>query len=104
MVFFDRCGLYIQSKQSLQDKIAAIDAIIDALIIQSADAILSENISEYQLNDGQTIIKQVYRGSANISKAILAYESIKQIYVNRLNGRVVRSIDSKNFRNFHGNR
>jgi len=104
MVYFDRCGLYIQSKQSLHDKIVAIDAIIDALIVQSADAIASENITEYQLNDGQTIIKQVYRGASNISQAIMSFESIKQIYVNRLNGRVVRSIDSKNFRNFRGNR
>jgi hypothetical protein len=105
MVFFDKCGLYVQSQTTLQAKIIAIDAIIQALedsallIAGGGDA-----VSEYQLNDGQTIIKQVYRGSAAISKAINDYEIIKQLYVNRLNGRVVRSIDSKNFRNSRGTR
>ncbi len=105
MVFFDRCGLYIQSKTTLQAKIAAIDAIIQAL---EDSALLvaggGDAVSEYQLNDGQTIIKQVYRGTAGIAKAINDFEAIKQRYVNRLNGRIIRSIDSKNFRNFRGNR
>lgn len=99
MVVFDRCGLYIESCTTLQAKIAAINAIIDALEIQALDAIATNNITEYQLNDGQTIIKEVYRGSDNIAKAINEYEAIKQRYVNRLNGRVIRGVDSKNFRN-----
>lgn len=102
MVVFDRCGLYVESQTTLAAKIVAIDAIIDALIIQGADSIATENITEYQLNDGQTIIKQVYRGTTAIAKANDFWEAIKQRYVNRLNGRVVRSIDSKNFRNNHG--
>ena len=94
---FDTCGLYIQSATSLRAKIAAIDAIIDALIVQSADATLTQNLSEYQLNDGQTIIKQVYRGENGIADAIDRFETIKQRYVNQLNGRVIRAVDSKNF-------
>lgn len=104
MVVFDRFGLYIQSKKEIADKIIAIDEIIKAL---EDSALLvaggGDAVSEYQLNDGQTIIKQVYRGTAGIAKAINDFEAIKQRYVNRLNGRVIRSIDSKNFRNFHGN-
>ena len=96
---FDTCGLYIQSATSIQAKIAAIDAIIDALIVQSADAVLTQNLSEYQLNDGQTIIKQVYRGEKGITDAILAFEQMKYRYVRRLNGGVYRAVDSKNFRN-----
>ncbi len=94
---FDTCGLYIQSATTLRAKITAIDAVIDALELQAADSVLTQNISEYQLNDGQTIIKQTYRGAKGIADAINSFEAIKQRYVNRLNGRVFRAVDSKNF-------
>lgn len=100
MVVFDTCGLYFQSRKTLQDRIVAIDNIIAALIV-SGETIATggDAVSEYQLNDGQTIIKEVYRGSANIARALEYWEKIQQKYINRVNGRVIRSIDSKNFRN-----
>lgn len=98
-VYFDSCGLYIQSATTLRAKIAAIDAIIDALEAQAIDAVATQNLTEYQLNDGQTIIRQTYRGAGGIAKAIEDYERIKQRYVNRLSGRVFRAMDSKNFPN-----
>lgn len=104
MVYFDTCGLYIQSCTTLQAKIAAIDLIIQALEDASLSAASSSNVSEYQLNDGQTIIKELFRGPKGIADSINAYEAIKQRYVNRLNGRVVRGVDSKNFRHNYGNR
>ena len=100
MVTFDSCGLYIKSCATLRAKIAAIDAIIDALELSAITvAGGGDTVSEYQLNDGQTIIKEVYRGSAGIAKAINDYEAIKQRYVNRLHGRAIRLVDSKNFKN-----
>ena len=98
MVTFDTCGLYIESCATIEAKIVAIDAIISALELQALTSAGSDGVSEYQLNDGQTIIKQIYRGSASISKAINDYETIRQRYINRLNGRVFRAVDSKNFR------
>lgn len=102
-VYYDSCGLYIQSFTDLAGKINAIDAIIDALINQGIATAGNQGIAEYQLNDGQTIIKQIYRDSASLSRAIADYERIKQIYVNRMNGRVFRAIDGKNFINGFGN-
>ncbi len=99
MLIFDNCGLYIESKAKLVDKIAAIDAVIDALEAQALISAGSSGLSEYQLNDGQTIIKEVYRGSAAIAKAITDFEVIKQRYINKVNGRVFRAVDIKNFRN-----
>lgn len=99
MVYFDNCGLYVQSVTTLEAKIAAIDAIIDALEVQALNAAATQNLSEYQLNDGQTIIRQTYRGAQGIANAINQFESIKQRYLGRLNGRVFRAVDSKNFRN-----
>lgn len=99
MVYYDSCGVYVQSQTTLAAKIAAIDAIIAALENSALLAAGSEGVSEYQLNDGQTIIKQVYRGTAGISRAITDFETIKQRYINQLQGRMVRLVDSKNFGN-----
>lgn len=100
-LYFDNCGLYIESQTTLRAKITAINAIIDALESQALVAATNQNesLSEYQLNDGQTIIRQTYRGVAGIAKAINDFEAIKQRYINRLTGRVYRALDSKNFRN-----
>lgn len=102
-VYFDSTGRYIESCTTLQQKITAIDNIILILIGQLATPASSgsDNISEYQLNDGQTIIREVYRGTKGITDALNALEIQKQMYVNRLNGRVHRAVDTKNFRR-HG--
>lgn len=102
-IYYDTTGKYIESCTTLQQKITAIDNVILALIAQlgSPSASNSDNVSEYQLNDGQTIIREVYRGTKGITDALNALEIQKQMYVNRLNGRVHRAVDSKNFRR-HG--
>lgn len=101
MIYFDTMGLYFQSCQTLQQRIAAIDNIIAALLASQADGGL--NTKEYQLNDGQTIIRQVYRGPETIAKAITQWERTQQYYINRLNGRVKRLVDVKNFTAPYGN-
>ena len=102
-VYFDTCGRYIQSYTTLQAKIIALDNIISLLEGQLLTPATtgSDNISEYQLNDGQTIIREVYRGTKGITQALEQMEMLKQKYVNRLNGRVHRLVDGKNFRR-HG--
>lgn len=103
MVTFDSASIYIDSATSNKAKVVAIDAIIDGLLSTAAKAATDENITEYMLNDGQTIIKSVYRGSEAIYASIAAFERLKQMYMNRINGRMVRLVDSKNFiRNRNG--
>jgi hypothetical protein len=97
MVSYDSAQIYIQCGSTLLDKIARIDAIITALEDTALKAASTDNITEYQLNDGQTIIKTVYKGADSVMRSIMAFEKIKQMYVNRLNGRVIRLVDSKNF-------
>lgn len=97
MVYFDSADLYIESYSTNVAKIAAISAIQDALLSSALKAAAKGDISEYMLNDGQTIIKTVYRSGAEIQKAWNDFERIKQIYINRVNGRMVRLVDSKNF-------
>jgi hypothetical protein len=78
-------------------RIQALNLIIDALMVQAAAAAGTSNISQYSLNDGQTIISTTYKGPDAISKAILQYETLKNMYLNKMNGRAMRMMDSKNF-------
>lgn len=98
MVIYDSAALYIEAQSGLQAKIIAIDAIIEALLITAVKAATNDNISEYSLNDGQTQIKTVYKGADAVVRSIKEFEKIKQLYVNRLNGRMIRLVDDKNFR------
>lgn len=97
MVIYDSAYIYLESCKTLQEKINGIDLIIEGLLNAAVKAAENEGISEYQLNDGQTIIKTVYRGVNQIFSSVSAFERLKQMYVNRLNGRVIRLVDEKNF-------
>lgn len=99
MTVYESEAIYIESRKTLRAKIAAINAIIAALEAQALTAAGGEAIQEYWLDDGQTKIKTVRRTSQQIAQSILAYEQIKQRYVNSLNGRVFRLVDGKNFNN-----
>ena len=80
----------------VQERIARINAIIDALLLAQIDNIGKEGVLEYSLDDGQTKISTTYRSTSDISQAVMALERIKQVYDNQLRGRVTRLIDSKN--------
>ena len=100
MIIFDSAAKYIECATSLQDKITRIDTIIDALLTTATKMAANDNISEYQLNDGQTQIKTVYKGSDGVMRSIQSFESLKQLYINKLNGRHMRLMDSKNLPGF----
>jgi peptidyl-tRNA hydrolase len=97
MTVYDSAEIYLESRKDAKDKIKAIDAIIDALLLTAVKAAAGENITEYWLDDGQTKIKTIRRSSKEIEASIQAYQKLKQYYINQLNGRVMRMVDSKNF-------
>jgi hypothetical protein len=96
-MYYDSCAIYIDSATTVAARIVRIDAVIDALESSMLKAAAGENISEYSLDDGQTKISTVYRSTDQIMNSIMGLEKLKQYYINRLNGRVVRLVDSKNF-------
>jgi peptidyl-tRNA hydrolase len=98
MVEYSSAAIYIDSQQSLVDKITAIDAVIDALMSTGLKAAETGDLSEYYLDSGQTKITAKYRNPNEILTAIKMYEGLKSLYVNRLNGRQVRQIPEQNFR------
>lgn len=97
MVTYDSADIYIQCGTTLREKITRIDAIIEALEATALKAAANDNILEYSLNDGQTVIRTVYKGADAVLRSIMAFERIKQMYVNRLNGHTFRLVDGKNF-------
>lgn len=96
MVYYDSAALYIESATTTKAKITAIDAIITALLSLAATAATSENVSEYTLNDGLSVIKESYRGTEAILKSVKAYEQLKNTYLRRLNGSHIRLVDEHN--------
>jgi hypothetical protein len=99
MVIYDSAGLYLESKTTMAERVDAIQEIIDALILKAADATATANYEEYSLNDGQTQIRTRYRSVQDIEAAITVFDRLLQRYLNRLNGRAMRMVDSKNFLN-----
>lgn len=97
MVIFDSTQIYIESKTGMAAKIVAIDAVIDSLFAAAATAAANSDITEYWLDDGQTKIKETYRGPQAILASIRVFEQQKQYYINKLNGRKIRLVDSRSF-------
>lgn len=101
MVYYDTAYICIDSATTLQSKIVTIDAIITALEATVLKAVGTGNIEEYSLNDGQTVIKTIYRSTSEVIRDLQSLEMIRQRYINRLNNPVVRLVDGKSFK---GNR
>jgi len=103
MVIFKSASEYIGTCASINARIAAINAIQDALLTQALIAIEQNGtISQYSLNDGQVIISTTYRSPEQIKKDYLAYEQLKNMLIMNKLGRKTRLVDSKTF-NGNGN-
>ncbi|NCX55590.1 MAG: hypothetical protein EBW87_00105 [Burkholderiaceae bacterium] len=96
--------LYIESRTSVRAKIQAISEIQDALLTTALRAVGKGEISQYTLNSGQTIITTTYRNPDQIQQAYEGFERIKQMLIQKLNGRVFRLVDGKNFTGNGSNR
>lgn len=87
---------YIESCTEIAAKITAIDQIIEQLLLSAVKAAAGENITQYTLNDGQTIISTTKRSSASIEQSISAFQKLRNYYMNKATGRVFRLVDVKN--------
>jgi len=104
MVIYDSAAIFVDKATDLCDKIVRIEQIIDALLTTALSSAAHDEIEEYMLDDGQTKIKTIYKGTDQIFKSIDSFERLKQIYVNRLNGRRLRLVDHNNFKRFRNGR
>jgi hypothetical protein len=93
---------YMRTCRDIKSRIAAIDSIISALYAAAAEAAAGENVTQYSLNDGQTIISATPRSSKSITESITAWEVLRNREVQKLTGRVTRLVDGKNFTGRNG--
>lgn len=97
MVIYDSSYIYITSAGTLLEKIRRIDVILNSLLDTALQAALGDDQKEYWLDDGQIRTKVVRNGASGVADSIKKLETIKQLYINQLNGRQVRLVDGKNF-------
>ena len=98
MTYFSSAQIYIECGRDLRDKINRLNAVITALETTALKAAETGNLDEYSLDDGQTKIRTKYRDAVAVANSITAFETIRQRYINQLNGRHVRLADSKNYK------
>lgn len=96
MLYYDHEALYIFSKTKAAERVAAIDNIIDTLLITVMSSVQKGNIQEYMLNDGQTIIKTVYRNPDEVTRVVERLYKLRNLIAQDINSRSVRLVDAKN--------
>ena len=79
---------YIETKATLSGKIAAYDALIDSMEKAVLEATVSGHLSQYEMNDGQMVVRAQYRNINEMTKALTGLEAIRQRYISRFNGRI----------------
>lgn len=89
-IFYPSFRAYFEDADDLCDKINRLETIINAQITLLATSGLEDDVESYRLNDGQTIIQVVRRSADQIMKSIRRLELVRQMYINRLNGRAIR--------------
>jgi hypothetical protein len=97
-VIYKKLNLAIPNGMTPQQKIAKIEEIITELFNNALANVGQGNISEYDMDTGQTRTKVRYNSPDTVLKSIKQYEDMKQLYINQLSPRIVRLVDGKNFR------
>jgi len=82
-------SIYIESKTTLLDKINAIDLLVDKMIIKIGETVDGNELTldSYWMDDGQMNVKTQYKSLEDIEMSVFRLERMKQMYVNRYNGR-----------------
>lgn len=88
---------YVQSKESYESKIVAIEALIDAMMINALDTIEDSGTASFSMDDGQMKVTTDFRSMSEITKGIHSLDSLKQMYINRRNGHIVVLRGRKNY-------
>lgn len=78
---------YIETKTTLQAKIAAYDKLIEKMELTILTGIDTGGIIQTEVDDGFMKVRLNYRSVADMTKALSGLEMLRQRYINRLNGR-----------------
>ena len=87
-----------QTRAQICAKIAQLDLIIESLYNTALVSVDDGNISEYEIDTGQTKQKVKYTSTASVINSIEKYERMRQLLQNKLTSRTFRLMDSRNFK------
>lgn len=97
MITYCLVNVSMYSSNDIKTRIAKIDAIISQLEDTALVAAMNGDTVEYTLDTGQTKVNKVYTTPKQINDAISAYELTRSRLVLKLQPRMVRLVDIKNF-------
>lgn len=97
-IIFFKLSTGQRTRAQICARIAQIDAIIDSLYDTALVSVGNGNMIQYEIDTGQTKQKVQYSTTDSVTRAIQDYEKIRQMLQNKLTPRMVRLMDSKNFR------
>ena len=89
-VFFPSFRAYIEDADELCTKVDRLDTVINALLTLATTSALEDDVRSYRLNDGQTIINVQRQTVDEIMNSIRKLELVRNMYINRINGRGMR--------------
>jgi len=92
-----KIGTGRKTRQQICDRIAEIDAILDSLYSIALVSVGNGDVSEYEIDTGQTKQKVKYTSTASVRNSIDGYEDLRLKLQNQLAPRKVRLMHSKNF-------
>lgn len=78
---------YIESKTTLQAKIAAYDKLIEGMEAALLEATVSGHLVQTEVDDAFMKVRLQFRSIGDMTKALAGLEMLRQRYINRLNGR-----------------
>ncbi len=96
-VLYQSIGDYVDSCETREAKIEAIQTIINKMLTAAAAGADTAHLNEYWLNDGQVQVKNIYRSMDQLMKGIETWEKLLNYYRQQGTGRVTRLVDSRNF-------
>jgi|SRR5690606_13192627 len=96
-IIYEQITDYLLSCTSIKAQIEAIDLAISKLLIVASSQAGKDNISQYEMNNGQTIIRLNYKSAADVTASITSLRRLRNDLVNDSTGRAFRLIDAKSF-------
>lgn len=94
-VYVDKAAwVKVRTKEKSLERIAAIELIIDELMLAAAESALKGDLKEFNIDDGQTKEKVIFENVAGITASINSLMKLQDLLMSRVNGQVIRLVDS----------
>lgn len=97
-LYFFKLDSGMETPTQIRTKITQLDVIIAALYGTALKSVATGNFVRYQIDTGQTKQDVEYSTMSQVTEAIQDYEKLRSMLVNKLQPRVIRLMDSKNFK------